>query len=184
MSIPGKKDRLAAGARSMVIAGGVGESPLMAKIAAEEAAGVVEVEQPVEAFERQEKPAAPRKQFNPNPGVYLVRQFEADSLGYGSFEEAMQANVDTKKVIGVQDEVNKEKPSEGIILRAGAGTLHVVGTHVLFGKYSGTQFKLNGETLLHMREDDIIGSITDEEIETETEVFPGLENVGYTVGRA
>ncbi len=33
------------------------------------------------------------------------------------------------------------------------------GDKILFGKYSGQEFKLNGEDLLHMREDDIIGIV-------------------------
>jgi chaperonin GroES len=33
------------------------------------------------------------------------------------------------------------------------------GDKVLFGKYSGQEFKLEGKDLLHMREDDIIGIV-------------------------
>jgi chaperonin GroES len=33
------------------------------------------------------------------------------------------------------------------------------GDRVLFGKYSGPEFKLDGQDYLHMREDDIIGTI-------------------------
>jgi len=33
------------------------------------------------------------------------------------------------------------------------------GDKILFGKYSGQEFKLNGQDLLHMREDDIIGIV-------------------------
>jgi len=34
-----------------------------------------------------------------------------------------------------------------------------VGDKVLFGKYSGQEFKLEGQDLLHMREDDVIGVV-------------------------
>ena len=34
-----------------------------------------------------------------------------------------------------------------------------VGDKVLFGKYSGQEFKMEGQDLLHMREDDIIGIV-------------------------
>jgi len=34
------------------------------------------------------------------------------------------------------------------------------GDKVLFGKYSGQEFKLESQDLLHMREDDIIGIVT------------------------
>lgn len=63
----------------------------------------------------------------------------------------------------------KEKPMEGEIVAVGAGkvldngdvrALAVkVGDVVLFGKYSGTEVKLNGEELVVMREDDIMGVV-------------------------
>ena len=62
-----------------------------------------------------------------------------------------------------------EKPSRGEIVAAGTGKrlesgevipLDVkVGDTVLFGKYSGTEVKVDGEELLMMREDDIMGVI-------------------------
>jgi chaperonin GroES len=63
----------------------------------------------------------------------------------------------------------KEKPQEGEVIAVGEGkrkedgerqTLDVqVGDRVLFGKYSGNEIKLDGEELLIMREDDILGII-------------------------
>ena len=60
-----------------------------------------------------------------------------------------------------------EKPVQGKIVAVGKGkiledgsvrALDVkVGDKILFGKYSGQEFKLDGQDLLHMREDDIIG---------------------------
>lgn len=62
-----------------------------------------------------------------------------------------------------------EKPMQGEIVAAGNGKvldngeqrgLDVkVGDTVLFGKYSGTEVKIDGEELLVMREDDIMGVI-------------------------
>jgi len=62
-----------------------------------------------------------------------------------------------------------EKPSRGEIVAAGTGKrldsgdvvpLEVkVGDTVLFGKYSGTEVKVNGDDLLVMREEDIVGVI-------------------------
>ena len=59
-----------------------------------------------------------------------------------------------------------EKPSKGEILAVGNGklldngdlrTLDLrVGDKVLFGKYSGTEVKVDGEDLLVMREDDVM----------------------------
>ena len=63
----------------------------------------------------------------------------------------------------------KEKPSEGIIVSVGPGArdengkinaLDVkAGDRVLFGKWSGTEVKLNGEDLIIMKESDIMGII-------------------------
>ncbi|HEX5932904.1 MAG TPA: co-chaperone GroES [Pseudorhizobium sp.] len=63
----------------------------------------------------------------------------------------------------------KEKPQEGEIVAVGTGTrdekgnvtpLDVkTGDRVLFGKWSGTEVKLNGEDLLIMKESDIMGVI-------------------------
>jgi chaperonin GroES len=62
-----------------------------------------------------------------------------------------------------------EKPIRGEVVAAGTGKrldsgevipLDVkVGDTVLFGKYSGTEVKVNGDDLLVMREDDIMGVI-------------------------
>ena len=61
----------------------------------------------------------------------------------------------------------KEKPQEGKIVAVGDGKVLDNGTtvkltvkagdRVLFGKYSGTEVKLNGEEYLIMREEDILG---------------------------
>ena len=60
-----------------------------------------------------------------------------------------------------------EKPSRGEILSIGKGKVAEngdvrpldvkVGDTVLFGKYSGTEIKIDGEEVLVMREDDIMG---------------------------
>ena len=63
----------------------------------------------------------------------------------------------------------KEKPQRGEVIAVGAGTrtedgkltpLDVkVGDEVLFGKWSGTEVKLDGEDLLIMKEGDILGVV-------------------------
>lgn len=62
-----------------------------------------------------------------------------------------------------------EKPSQGEIIAVGNGKITdsgdvraldvKVGDKVLFGKYSGTEVKLDGEDVLVMREEDIMGVI-------------------------
>jgi chaperonin GroES len=61
----------------------------------------------------------------------------------------------------------KEKPQEGEIIAVGPGALDEhgkrvapevkVGEFVLFGKWSGTEVKVDGEELLIMKESDIMG---------------------------
>ena len=63
----------------------------------------------------------------------------------------------------------QEKPQEGEVVAAGSGTrgedgkvtpLDVkAGDRILFGKWSGTEVKLDGEDLLIMKESDILGII-------------------------
>jgi chaperonin GroES len=63
----------------------------------------------------------------------------------------------------------KEKPQEGEVIAAGSGTksedgkltpLDVkAGDRILFGKWSGTEVKIDGEDLLIMKESDILGII-------------------------
>jgi chaperonin GroES len=63
----------------------------------------------------------------------------------------------------------KEKPQEGKVIAVGKGKVSddgkltkldvKVGDKILFGKYSGSEIKLNGEEHLIMREDDILGVV-------------------------
>jgi chaperonin GroES len=63
----------------------------------------------------------------------------------------------------------KEKPSEGEVVAVGSGKLTDKGTvrplevkkgdRILFGKYSGNEIKLDGDELIILREDEILGVI-------------------------
>ena len=63
----------------------------------------------------------------------------------------------------------KEKPQEGEVIAVGPGARNdqgqlqpldvKVGDRILFGKWSGTEIKLNGEDLLIMKESDVMGVI-------------------------
>jgi chaperonin GroES len=63
----------------------------------------------------------------------------------------------------------KEKPQEGKVIAVGKGKANEdgkitpldvkAGDRILFGKYSGTEIKLNGEEHLILREEDILGII-------------------------
>ncbi len=63
----------------------------------------------------------------------------------------------------------KEKPQEGQVVAAGNGKVGEdgklrpldvkVGDKVLFGKYAGTEVKLDGKEYLMMREDDVLGVV-------------------------
>ncbi len=64
----------------------------------------------------------------------------------------------------------KEKPSEGEVISVGEGArkdsgeliapVVKAGDRILFGKWSGTEVKIDGEDLLIMKESDILGIIT------------------------
>ena len=92
--------------------------------------------------------------FRPLHDRVLVRRIEAEEKTAGG--------------IIIPDSA-KEKPSEGEIVAVGSGTksedgkvtpLDVkAGDRVLFGKWSGTEVKLDGEDLLIMKESDIMGII-------------------------
>ena len=65
----------------------------------------------------------------------------------------------------------KEKPIEGKVIAVGPGKMSDAGDRmalqlkegdrVLFGKYAGTEIKMEGEEYLMMREEDILAVITD-----------------------
>ena len=80
--------------------------------------------------------------------------------------ERLEEEERTKGGIIIPDTA-KEKPQEGKVIAVGKGKVSeegkVVpltvkeGDKILFGKYSGTEVKLNGNEYLIMREDDILG---------------------------
>ncbi|MBY0344766.1 MAG: co-chaperone GroES [Sphingomonadales bacterium] len=92
--------------------------------------------------------------FRPLHDRVVVRRIEADQKTAGG--------------IIIPDSA-QEKPSEGEVIAVGEGNrddsgnriaLDVkAGDRVLFGKWSGTEVKINGEDLLIMKESDIMGIV-------------------------
>ena len=92
--------------------------------------------------------------FRPLHDRVLVRRVEAEEKTAGGI---------------IIPDTAKEKPQEGEVVAAGAGLksdkgeitpLDVkAGDRILFGKWSGTEVKINGEDLLIMKESDILGII-------------------------
>jgi chaperonin GroES len=80
-------------------------------------------------------------------------------------EEAMEK---TKGGIIIPDTA-KEKPQQGKVIAVGKGKVNddgkltpldvKVGDKILFGKYSGSEIKIDGEEHLIMREEDILGVV-------------------------
>jgi chaperonin GroES len=80
--------------------------------------------------------------------------------------ERVEEEQKTKGGIIIPDTA-KEKPQEGKVVAVGTGRVNEdgkvtplavkAGDRILFGKYSGTEIKLNGNEYLIMREDDILG---------------------------
>ena len=74
---------------------------------------------------------------------------------------------ETKKGGIIIPDTAKEKPQEGEVIAVGPGKVgddgkrHAmdvkVGDKILFGKYSGSEVKLNDEEFLIMREEDVLG---------------------------
>ena len=92
--------------------------------------------------------------FRPLHDRVLVRRVEAEEKTAGGI---------------IIPDTAKEKPQEGEVLAVGSGTrdetgklnpLDVqVGDRILFGKWSGTEVRIQGEDLLIMKESDILGIV-------------------------
>jgi chaperonin GroES len=92
--------------------------------------------------------------FRPLHDRILVRSIEAEEKTAGGI---------------IIPDTAKEKPQEGEVVAAGPGARDdsgqlrpldaKVGDRILFGKWSGTEIKLNGEDLLIMKESDVMGVI-------------------------
>lgn len=97
-----------------------------------------------------------------------MADFKIKPLGDRVIVKAKEAEETTKGGIILPDTA-KEKPIEGTVVAVGAGkvteegklvTMNVkVGDVVLYGKYSGTEVKIDGEEYLIMRESDIYGIV-------------------------
>jgi chaperonin GroES len=77
--------------------------------------------------------------------------------------QPQEAETKTASGIYIPDSA-KEKPQQGKVVAVGAGKKDhkmtvKVGDSVLYGKYSGTELKLEGKDYLIMREDDILAII-------------------------
>jgi len=94
--------------------------------------------------------------FNPMHDRVLVRRIEQEEMTSGGI---------------IIPDTAKEKPMEGQVIAVGPGgrdetgkliPIDVkIGDRVLFGKWSGTEVKIDGEELLIMKESDIMGVIED-----------------------
>ncbi|WP_455478028.1 co-chaperone GroES [Bartonella sp. B10] len=91
-------------------------------------------------------------QFRPLHDRVVVRRVESENKTAGGI---------------IIPDTAKEKPQEGEVLAVGNGALDdngkrvplevKTGDRILFGKWSGTEVKINGEDLLIMKESDIMG---------------------------
>jgi chaperonin GroES len=83
--------------------------------------------------------------------------------------ERVEEETTTAGGIIIPDTVSKEKPQEGKVIAAGKGKVSPEGKvlpldvkegdRVLFGKYAGSEIKIDGVEYLIMREDDILGVV-------------------------
>ena len=132
-----RKDFLAAGARSAKFAGGMGDGDIFRNVSNE-----------------------PREEFVPDTTATPVAKKVFRPLGDGLL--VRQNEVLTPSGLALTETMEKEKPSEGTVLAIGKDVTTVsVGDTVVFGKYSGQAFKLNGEELLIMELKEVKGVISD-----------------------
>jgi chaperonin GroES len=92
--------------------------------------------------------------FRPLHDRVVIRRIDADEKTAGGI---------------IIPDTAKEKPQEGEVVSAGPGARNQkgelvplelkAGDRVLFGKWSGTEVKIDGEDLLIMKESDILGII-------------------------
>jgi len=83
--------------------------------------------------------------------------------------ERIEEETKTAGGIIIPDTVSKEKPQEGKVVAAGKGKVTAEGKvlpldikegdRVLFGKYAGSEIKIDGKEYLIMREDDVLGVV-------------------------
>lgn len=92
--------------------------------------------------------------FRPLHDRVLVRRVESEERTVGGI---------------IIPDTAKEKPQEGEVVAVGTGARNEAGQiqaldvkagdRILFGKWSGTEIKINGEDLLIMKESDVLGII-------------------------
>ena len=97
-----------------------------------------------------------KTKFRPLHDRVVVRRIEAEEKSKGGI---------------IIPDTAKEKPQEGEVIAVGPGGRDEagklipidiqVGDRVLFGKWSGTEVKIDGQDLLIMKESDIMGVLTD-----------------------
>ena len=97
-----------------------------------------------------------------------IGQYEFVPLYDRVLVQRLETTIETAGGLYIPDSM-KEKPSQGYVISVGHGRLREdggisplsvkTGDKVLFGKYAGTDIKLNEKELLMMREEDILGII-------------------------
>src|SRR5574338_1676380 len=117
-------------------------------------AGTLMVRVPTEQFNQSRKKRVGPMGFRPLHDRVLVRRVEADEKTSGGI---------------IIPDTAKEKPQEGEVVAVGGGAkseegkvtpLDVkAGDKILFGKWSGTEVKIDGEDLIIMKESDILGIV-------------------------
>ena len=93
--------------------------------------------------------------FRPLHDRVLVRRVEAEAMTAGGI---------------IIPDTAQEKPQEGLVVSVGPGARDEsgklqpldlkAGDRILFGKWSGTEVKIDGEDLIIMKESDVLGVVT------------------------
>jgi len=101
--------------------------------------------------------------FNIKNLILIMSKLKIKPLADRVLVEPLEAETKTASGIIIPDTA-KEKPQKGNVVAVGAGTKEnpitlKVGETVLYGKYSGTELKLDGKDYLIMRESDILAIV-------------------------
>jgi chaperonin GroES len=152
-----RKDVLASGvARTAKFVGGVGEGENLKKVS----------DEPRMEFVPEASAAPKRKAFRPAGDVLLIRRNETA----------------VSPLLEGVESVEKEQPNNGLVLSIGPLVRRFsLGETVVFGKYAGTILKLNGEDLIMAHEEEMLGTIEEEEISLDGRLNIGVCSSEYGI---
>lgn len=138
-----RKDVLAAGARKATFV--IGAQTIDAPVELKNLSSEPRTNTPQVEIDRTRKV----KRIVPRGDNILVERRESENVSAGG-------------IFIPQDAQDKDRPAEGVIIEKGSKVRGLyIEDHIIFGKYAGTEYPFGGQTLLFMREDEVIAVLED-----------------------